>query len=426
MNLKKLKVIGTGGQACVWQVTDEHGRFWALKELLSEITDPKMISRFRQEIRIQASLSHPNILPVAAANVTVDRPFYVMPIAEGNLEQQIPTISANPTGFESTAKEIIDALSHAHSQGVHHRDLKPRNILILNKRVVIADFGLGKALNIEASYTTTTSDKWGTWWYAPPEQSRGLLHCDHRSDIFSLGKLLLHCLSGSRVNEIPVSLDSRWRYVIRNCIRDDPNQRWQSMSQVKQQFEAVFAIDEPLVVDTEGLLQLISSIAVQGDTVDAIELAKFFSSIISIGDDEVLIRQVLDRLPEALIRHWDAKDPDGLFDFVKKYVDALPQSINFEYCDTIANQLALIYKTSTHPELKDLILRRLFILGPSHNRWHVGGVLADIAATVRDPAEIVHVLNLIQERPVEAKWNANYLRGHATIDQRIRDALPLD
>lgn len=424
MKFTRLSLLGEGGLAQVWSAKDEEGRLWALKQLKPSVTDPKMVARFRNEIRIQASLAHPNILAVVAANVSAPNPFYVMPVAGSNLEQEIPVIASNPSGFVKTAKEMIDALTHAHGQGVYHRDLKARNVLRLGDKVCIADFGLGKAINIEASYTTTTSDQWGTYWYAPPEQSRGLRHCDHRSDIYSLGKLILHCLAGSRVGEIPPSLDSRWRYVIRGCIRDNPDERWQSMSQLKQQFDAVFGIDQPMVVDPEGLLQLISQIAVAGDGTTGPMLDKFLSAVAGVGEDEVLLRQVFDRLPENLVRAWAEKDGEGLFEFVNRYNDSLPTYIDFAYCDTIANQMAIIYKATNSPDLRELVRRRLFSLGPSHNRWHVGGVLAEIVATVRDAAEIVQVINLIGTDPQAAEWNARYLKDKATIDKRIRDALP--
>jgi len=423
MNFTKLSILGEGGFARVWSAKDEQARVWALKELKPEITDPKIIARFRQEIRIQASLSHPNIMPVAAANVAASAPFYVMAVAGSNLEEEIPSITANPTGFEKIAKEIVDALTHAHNQGVFHRDLKPRNVLRVGERVYIADFGLGKAINIEASYTTTTTDQWGTYWYAPPEQAKGLKHCDHRSDIYSLGKLLLHCLVGSRVGEVPQALDSRWKYIVRGCIRDNPDERWQSMSQLKQQFEAVFAIDEPIVVDPEGLLRLISQIAVTGDNPPAHLMERFFATILRIGEDEILVRQVFDRLPVDLVRAWAARDDDGLLDFVRRYDEALPTHIDFDYCDTIANQMALVYKATKNTDLRELIRKRLFDLGPSHNRWHVGSVLAEIVATVRDAAEIVQMCELVSSNPSAAEWHARFMKDRTAIDQRIRDAL---
>lgn len=424
MNFTKLSQLGEGGLATVWSARDEEGKLWALKELKTTISDPKMVARFRQETRIQASLNHPNILPIAAANLLATPLFYIMPVATNNLEQEIPQITANPTGFENVAKSIIDALTHAHHQGVLHRDIKPRNILRVNGVACLADFGLGKSINVEASYTTTTSDQWGTYWYAPPEQARGLKYCDHRSDIFSLGKLLLHCLAGSRVGEIPAKFDSRWRYVIRGCIRDDPDERWQSMSQMKRQFEAVFGIDQPIVVDPEGLLRLVSQIAITAEVIPPELMDHFLATVARIGDDEILVRQVFDRLPTNLVRAWALRDEDGLLEFFRRYDAALPTHIDFAYCDTIANQMAIVHHVTKNAELRELIRRRLFKLGPSHNRWHVGSVLAEIVAAVREPSEIVQVMDLIASDPVAAQWHAEYMKNRVTIDKRIRDTFP--
>lgn len=425
MNLTKIDVLGSGGLARVWKVRDENGKFWALKELMMDrIVDSKMVARFRQEIRIQASLNHPNIVPVVAANVAANPPFYVMPVATCSLMDEILNIVTNRESFQSIAKDIIDALTHAHAQGIWHRDLKPKNVLRIDGKICIADFGLGKATNIEASYNTTTGDDWRTEWYAPPEQDVGLIHCDHRSDIYSLGKLFLHCLAGARVGEIPEGLDTRWVYIIRKCIRDAKEKRWQSMSQLQQQFDAVFGVDEPMVIDPEGVLQKISELAILGDKVDDADVRSMLGIIARIGQDEILVRQVFDRLPENFIRSWSRIDVVNLLDFIKKYDDFLPRNIDFKYCDTIANQYTIIYQIVDNIEIRELIRKRLFDMGHSHNRYYVGSVLAEIVATVREPAEIVQVIDLIRQDSQAAEWHAGFMRNRLTIDQRIRDALP--
>ena len=89
-----------------------------------------------------------------------------MPLADGCLATRIDEISKNPDILVNIAEQIIEGLAYSHAQNVLHRDLKPLNILFFGETVKIADFGLGKAHKMEASFQTTTGDCWGTVWYA--------------------------------------------------------------------------------------------------------------------------------------------------------------------------------------------------------------------------------------------------------------------
>jgi len=424
MNYNIHEQIGEGGLAIVNRATDENGRELAIKMLKESVDEDKQRARFRQEIRIQATLEHPGILKVIAANLNADNPFYIMPLAQCNLGKLIPHYSTNHPLFESVATDLIEALEYAHGQRVHHRDLKPRNILIYNEKPVIADFGLGKAIDIEASYTTTTSDAWGTWWYAPPEQQKGLNHCDERSDIYSLGKLFLECLAGTRVNEIPDSMDYKWHYIIRKAIRDDPAKRWQSVSDMRRQFELVFQIKDPLVVDPEDIMGFLGTVAAQHGPASSGQVEQFRTYINNLLDDEILLRKVFDKLPPNLVEAWSTEDPDGFARFVKHYDDSLGDVLSFNYCDVIADQYSMIHSVIQDTELRDFLRKRLYRLGPDNNRWHVGETLGKMLCNVRDPADIAQVIELIERHPELAKWNSSYIQD-ARIDKRIRDCIKL-
>lgn len=422
MQYKMLFKIGDGGLADVFRVQDDNGDQWALKELKATITDPKLIARFRQEIRIQAMLKHAGIVSVIAASPNADRPFYIMPCADKNLESQMPAFAKDPGSFAPIAQQLLDALEYAHTQRILHRDIKPRNVLLFQDRAMFADFGLGKSLDWEASYTTTTSDTWGTFWYAPPEQRKGLANCDARSDIFSLGKLFLECLCGYQPNELPVTLDGRWQYVIRRCIRDNPADRWQSVADLHRQFKLVFGIEESQVIDPEDILGKIGGIAQQTSAISTEQLGEIQAIVARIIDDEVLVRRVFDKLPPNLVAAWAGADPDGFSRFVRTYDDSLGEYITFEYCDVIADQYAMIHGLSNDAELRALLRKRLFSLGPTHNRWHVGRTFGGVLGTVREPADIAQILELIEAKPDHAAWNQPYCCD-ARIDKRIRSAV---
>jgi len=422
MNYSIQQRLGIGGLAEVFQAVDEAGNQWALKRLKAAITDEKLRSRFRQEVRIQSMLRHSHIVPVIAANPNAEHPFYVMPRADSNLEEEISRFSGNHPAFQEIATQIISGLTYAHEQRILHRDLKPRNILILGGHALIADFGLGKAIDREASYTTTTSDTWGTYWYASPEQENGLASCDVRSDIYSLGKLFLECLAGRRVNEIPETVSEAWQYIIRRCIRDDPSHRWQSMAELERQYRLVFGIKDSQAVDPANVMGKLAQIASQPAPITIDQLKEIQAIAVHLPDDEVLLRQVFDKLPPNLVSAWHKHDPAGFVRFVKAYDDSLGELLSFEYCDVVANQYAMIHDTLNDAELRDILRCRLYRLGPTHNRWHVGSTLGAALCSVRDPADIARVLDMIQAEPKMAVWNEGYCMD-ARIDKRIRDAM---
>jgi tetratricopeptide (TPR) repeat protein len=197
--------LGHGGMATVYLADDvRHHRQVAIKVLNPELGAVLGAERFLREIGIAARLSHPHILPLhdsGALDLGLGRPvlFYVMPYVAGRSlrerlreELQLPMDEAL-----SIARQIADALDHAHRQGVIHRDIKPENILLADGEAVLADFGIARALDVAAGdCLTETGLTIGTPAYMSPEQSAGSTRLDGRSDIYALGCVLYEMLGG--------------------------------------------------------------------------------------------------------------------------------------------------------------------------------------------------------------------------------------
>jgi len=135
----------TAGQAEIWLARDqESGEEVVMKRLLPDrqLSDPAAeLRRFHREVRSQGALEHPGIMPIISWNFSADPPWYTMPRAQRNLGDYI---DGNPHGLPE--QEVIDimlqvaeAVSHAHQEGIYHRDIKPGNILKLKGRWVVAD-----------------------------------------------------------------------------------------------------------------------------------------------------------------------------------------------------------------------------------------------------------------------------------------------
>ena len=200
------RLLGEGGMATVYLARDErHQRPVAIKLLHPELTRAIGVERFGREIEIAARLSHPHILPLLDSG-TVDLgaecpvcPYYVMPFIEGeSLRDKLVRVRVLPLeeGLR-IAREVADALEHAHRRGVVHRDIKPENILLSGDHAVVTDFGIGRALDqAGAESLTRTGQVLGTPQYMSPEQITGEKEIDGRTDVYSLGCVLYEMVSG--------------------------------------------------------------------------------------------------------------------------------------------------------------------------------------------------------------------------------------
>jgi serine/threonine protein kinase len=195
--------LGRGGMGVVYEALDSQlNRKVALKLMLANPNmDPRdrqlELDRFIQEAQLSAKLKHPNIVTVYEAGVLDGRQFLAMELIEGtsfsdwrhgaSLRDQVAVI-----------RDVALAVHHAHEQGILHRDLKPRNILVgPGPRPCVTDFGLAKSLGKNVNLSLTGSGAVvGTPAYMSPEQAQGLERVDWRTDIYSLGVILYEVMTG--------------------------------------------------------------------------------------------------------------------------------------------------------------------------------------------------------------------------------------
>lgn len=197
-----LERIGSGGMAVVYKARCHWlNRFVAIKILKEDLTqDQEFRRRFYDEAKAVAMLSHPNIVSIydVSRSENPDEPDYiVMELIDGiTLKQYIQKRGGKLNWKESLhfITQIMKGLSHAHSRGIIHRDIKPHNIMILRDgSVKVADFGIARL--VSSVQSTMTQEALGSVHYISPEQARGS-HIDARSDIYSAGVVLYEMLTG--------------------------------------------------------------------------------------------------------------------------------------------------------------------------------------------------------------------------------------
>ncbi len=193
-----LEKIGTGGMAVVYRGNDlKLDRVVTVKVLKEEYTDDEDFkTRFKIEARAAAKLSHPNIVNVYDVGEEGNIQYIVMEYVHGDTLKQVIINSApldNITTL-SIAVQMASALTHAHKNGVIHRDIKPHNILVsVDGNIKVTDFGIARAAAV--STVTTTANALGSVYYFSPEQARGG-YVDEKSDIYSLGITMFEMLTG--------------------------------------------------------------------------------------------------------------------------------------------------------------------------------------------------------------------------------------
>jgi serine/threonine protein kinase len=194
--------LGHGGMATVYRAYQPAiDRDVAIKVIHSaSLQDPAMLDRFRREARLIARLEHPHILPIYDFDGLNAPPYIVMRYLDRGTLRDL--LNSRPLPLPEAARllrQIASALDYAHQQGIVHRDVKPSNMLLdRHGTAFVSDFGIARAIASAQNEGPITSSGAiiGTPDYMAPEQAMGRLDIDGRADVYALGVLIFHMLTG--------------------------------------------------------------------------------------------------------------------------------------------------------------------------------------------------------------------------------------
>jgi serine/threonine-protein kinase len=196
-----IRKLGAGAMAVVYEAKQlSLDRTVAIKVLPKRFSeDAEYVRRFYQEGQAAAKLNHPNIVQAIDVSEAHGYHYFVMEYVEG--ETVYEQLQAGKVYTEREGLDIIlqiaHALEHAHSQGLIHRDVKPKNLMITNEGLAkLMDMGLARAPDDVASIASEAGKLYGTPYYISPEQILGKSDLDFRCDIYALGATLYHMITG--------------------------------------------------------------------------------------------------------------------------------------------------------------------------------------------------------------------------------------
>ena len=261
-NYQILEEIGRGGMGVIYRARQRHSRrIVALKRILSCHADSReTLMRFRREAQAAANLDHPNILPIYEVSESEGLPFFSMKFAGGgSLLEAVPALRSEARRAVALMAKVARAVQYAHCQRILHRDLKPGNILLDGRgEPLVSDFGLAKWLEPTSDLTRTPSI-FGTPGYIAPEQVNGSAEkLTPAADVYSLGAVLFHLLTGRppfigehalkviqqatekpapRLRTVAPALDRDLETICAKCLEHEAHARYRTAAELAEDLE---------------------------------------------------------------------------------------------------------------------------------------------------------------------------------------------
>lgn len=405
-----------GGLGLVYRARDTAARFGGpddlvLKRLKPEVlADQEAVARFRREIGIGSLIEHPNVLRVLDSGFDDTGDWYVTEYAPGgNLKEFVSAGLVARDEALGLFRDVAAGLHALHSRNTVHRDLSPGNVLLMDDRWVISDFGLSASEEVISSFRTSTGmAAQGTPDFVAPEVLGGLGAATQLSDIYSFGKLIQFVMEGRWPRNSPAVVNPL-RAVIQRATHSDPNHRYSSAQDVLADIEVGLA---PPPTDDESRMARADRYAkgLRRGTppeADAREIMLWLASLdpqdARSQNDLVAIFPAIDA---DTLRYFSNLDHAAYVLAVRNFCNAVEGKrgrLDFDKVDGVASALDRCDSAVSDSEVRFCAVRALAILGASHNRFATRRLTVQLlkGRTSAD-LELVSVSALRESR--EAAW----------------------
>ncbi len=369
--MRKIRLINRGGFGVVHEVEDG-GRRLAKKTFDPLTSDPeereKLSKRFAREVRVQSQIRHPNIMPITEFDLETSPPWFTMPLARQSFEQKIEADRVQGIVDPAAWQDILAAVEELHRLGYVHRDLKPANVLLVQKKWVLADFGLILPLARNTTILTSSRSAYGSHYYAAPEQASDFRNTPEQADIFALGCILHDTVdqAPTRVPFAQIRSGGVYGPILEKCTEVEPRKRFPNIAALRAALFDLWRTSQ-FEAPAPGDADILEAVLNNPDSIDAWRRLIGHAENLPRADRHALLRSI----NADLLAHLNSSD-DALFSRLMTLICEWAEGTGFEwaYCDVVGDRLLEAYRISPVRVRCQIVLAALQ-LAVSHNRWHV-------------------------------------------------------
>lgn len=379
MSYEEVCDLGRGGFAKVIKVKKEDIEyakkiFSPNEQILQNVEEEELKKRFVREVKYQKSLDHRNILKIHEEFLAEQPPYFIMPLAEGTLSEELKNgVELNKEDISKILFDILAGLEALHLNGFNHRDLKPANVLkfLEDGEVIykISDFGLISSNESDSTTLTASGQGAGTQNYSAPELiNGGFKKATFRADIYSFGAIL-HDIFAKGVARIPyakIEFTGKIGEIMSKCTEPNPLRRYRSVIQLREDLYDCLDTSE-ITYESAMEKSLIKLLQEKEEKLLDDEWDKIFAYLDDDNNSNYNIYKVLkaehitelNAIPELF---------NAMGEYYSEYIQK--NHHDFDYCDVLASKAQIFYDEG-ELGLKAKVVVALLILGTSHNRWYV-------------------------------------------------------